>query len=382
MKRLHGIGAGTRAHLAQRPGLAFACLVLACLAGAPAVSTAQDARLTATAAPPIDLSGFIDIAVAGDATSRSSSFALSEFEIDVKKSFADIASFRVDLNFRFADALDGNGQLTAPNYDRLLEQAFVTIDVLKKRTGLTFSAGKFNAPIGFEALDPPDRLQISLSNVFSYLLPFNVLGGMVAWERGPVTLVAHVTKGWDLLVDNNSSLTFGGRLGLTLAGGVANLGLSALWGPEGPRDGDARTVVDLDFTLKLWDKLTLGFELNFGTQPHGSGIAPGERASWFGLLSTIHWRWRDWLASTLRYDVVRDRDGAMVTPGTPQTRHALTLALLIALSQGKAPFGVATGAMAAIEYRGELADAGVFTRADGTLGDTRHVLAAKMIYAW
>jgi hypothetical protein len=362
----------------RNSGIALA-IVLAALGGRPAL--AEEVALKQSLLP-VEVNGFIDLAISADATSRSNSFGLSEFELDFKKSFGDIASFRVDVNFRFADATDANGKIVSPNFDQLLEQAFVTIEALKKRTGLSFTAGKFNAPIGFEALDPPDRLQISLSNVFSFLLPFNMLGGMVTWERGPMSLALHVTKGWDVLISPNQSQTFGGRLGISMADGKAVLGLSMLWGPQGERDGNARTVADLDFTLKLWDKLIWGFEANYGTEPYGSGIRPGERASWLGMLSTINWRWLEWLSTTFRWDLVHDPDGALVTPGLGQTRQSLTAALLFTLRKGSAPFGVATGAMAAIEYRADISDASAFLRADGSTGDTRHVIAAKMVYAW
>jgi hypothetical protein len=362
----------------MRRGAILALAVAVC----PALALAQNMQVARPAPPPLEFSGFIDLAYGLDTTFRSSSFALSEVEIDLKKSFADIASFRVDLNFRFADALDPTGKIMAPDYDKLLEQAFVTIDVLKKKTGLSLTVGKFNAPIGFESLDPPDRYQISLSNVFSLLLPFNVLGAMMSWERGPVTVIAHVTKGWDLLVDNNSSQTFGARVALALAGGKAVLGLSGLWGPEGPRDGDARTVVDLDFTLRLWDKLVWGLEVNVGSQENASTVQPGNRATWVGFLNTLHWRWREWLGTTLRYDVIHDPQGGILPGAAAQTLQSVTTAALFTLSQGNAPFGVATGALAGIEYRADFSDAPVFPRADGTAAGTRHTLAAKLLYAW
>ena len=345
---------------------------------------AQEPSVAKQAASPLEISGFIDVGYSGDLKARTGTGNYSEIELDFKKTYAGIASFRVDLNVRLADLSGPNGALVAPGMDTLFEQAFVTIDMLKAKTGLTFTFGKFNAPYGWELLDPVERYQLSLSNVFSYLEPFNLLGAMATWEKGPFTVAAYAFDGWDRFADNNSSMSFGGRFGVSLAEGKAVLGLSAIWGPEGPRDGDARTSVDLDFTFKPNDKFLWGLDVNFGMQP----LSATQRATWYGVLSTFHYRWTPWLGTTLRYDFVNDPDGAMIADpdalanGIGQQRHSVTAALLFFLNKGSGPFGVVNGAFAGLEYRADISDKDVFR--DNSAGGTssRHRVTAKVIVAF
>lgn len=358
--------------------------VLACFAllSLGASARAEEASITGVAAPSFEVSGFMDVTYGVNATGRSGTFALSEFELDLKKSFGSVANVRVDVNFSMADALTPNGQLTAPNYDRLVEQAYVSFTGLKSATGLTFTAGKFNAPLGFESSDSPERYQVTPSNLNIYATPLNLIGGMVSWEKGPLTLLAHVSRGWDVLVDKNSSQTFGARAALSLGEGKTVLGLSATWGPEGTRDGDARTVFDFDMTAQLTDDFLLGLEVNYGTEQNGSAMTPGTRAHWAGGLATLHYRVREWLGATLRYDVLYDPDGALVKPGVPQTLHSLTAAALFRLRKGTAPFGVVTGTVAALEYRFDASDAAVFEDHTGASVNRRHTVTAKLVYTF
>ncbi len=164
----------------------------------------------------IRFTGFIDASYVYDANIRDNTFALDQFEVNLERALGEIGALRVDVEW----VRVGTGELVPE-----VEQALMVFSPAAwGDVDLTF--GKFNAPIGFELLDPVDMYQFSHAFVFDYGLPTNLTRGMLTADLGKgFDLAAHVTNGWDQNADVNTGKTAGGRLGYSFPrGGVETRG--------------------------------------------------------------------------------------------------------------------------------------------------------------
>ncbi len=310
------------------------------------------------------ISGFVDAAYYNNANSEESTFSLDQAEIDVVKTVEGVGSLRFDLQ-----AVRGAANTT----DDLLEQGYVTADV-----GVaTLTFGKFNAPIGFELLDPNDMYQYSHAMVFDYGLPTNLTGAMLTGDYGFLDYALYVVNGWDIIADDNSDKTFGGRIGVTPMEGV-NVGVSYITGKEGS-DADGATtanlsVLDVDATITMIESLTLGGEFNSGAQEGASALSAGGDATWTGFLVMANYAFTDTVALTVRYDSFHDTDGARLGSGVDETRNAITVSPSYAIGDGM-------GVLA--EYKMTTSDyKDAFTKKDGSTTDTLSEIAVEFTYSY
>ena len=314
---------------------------------------AQDTRIT----------GFVDAAYFYDTHAKNGEFGLDQVEVDIEHRASEKTLVRADLEW-IKDSED---------YAAQVEQAFMTYTV---RCGWAFTFGKFNAPIGFELLDPHEMYQYSHSLVFDYASPTNLTGLKLAREFGRgFDIVAHVTNGWDRATADRN-VTWGGRLGYA-AGGFAG-GLAAISGKEEmpPEvEGDpaipfARTVLDADLSYAT-GPLRFGADLNRGQVD----LPAGGEAEWLALMLMTHVDFNDWAGLTLRLDHFDDEDGFVFgdVDGEFQQRRTFTIAPTFVLDDG---FG------ALVELRIDTSDQDAFLDADGEPTDTTTSLAFEMTYSW
>ncbi len=123
-------------------------------------------------------------------------------EVDFQKTIDD-TTFRLDLDFPTSLNEPGAGP------DEIEQAKFV--HKLSQEMGLTLTGGVFNAPIGFEAQDAPDLLQVTKGQLFN-LLPKNLAGFMVGGSAGPLKLDVYYANEWRSNADKEESI--GGRLTL------------------------------------------------------------------------------------------------------------------------------------------------------------------------
>ena len=338
--------------------------------------------LVLTAQARTTLSGFVDTSFFYEDLDDTNTFSLDEVELDIISKLTPWAGLRADINFRNADSSDEEvtaGGVTFSvgddlSADDIMEQGYITLGIpLPFET--TFQFGKFNAPIGWELLDPVDMYQFSHALVFDFGIPTNLTGALLALVFSPmVDLQLYVVNGWDELNDNNDAKTFGGRLGLTPMRGV-NFGVSVISGAEQDDSNDNyRTVVDTDFTLELIERLLIGGEFNYGMEENVPGIGDAE---WVGGLVTLHYDFTDIIGGTFRFDIFHDDDGARLPNDNPnvssQTRYALTFAPTFALAPG-------VGAL--VEFRYDKSDEDVFGKDNGNLVDDVFTAAVEFTFSW
>lgn len=316
----------------------------------------------AYAAEGLEISGFVDASYFVDDNADSNSFGLDQIEIDITKEVKDWASLRLDLNH----APSGGGTETA---DDIIEQGYLTLTA-PVGNGLTFTFGKFNAPIGFELLDAPDMYQFSHALVFDNGLPTNLTGLMASSSFGEMLdFSVYVVNGWDNNPDGDKNKTIGGRIGITPMKDI-NLGFSAITGNDSSVAGEKMTVFDIDGTITVIPNLTLGLELNFGQEDMAS--LTGGDANWVGFLVMGHYDYSDWGGVTVRYDYFDDEDGARL--GTANnTQQAITIAPTFVIADG---FG------ALLEYRHDFSDQNIWTDSNGAATDGNDTFAFEMTYAF
>lgn len=316
--------------------------------------------LLATAARADDstvISGFADAAYFYQASADSGEFGLDQVEIDITHRASEKTMVRADLEW----IKDGD------TFVAQVEQAFLAYTC---NGGATFTLGRFNAPIGFELVDPNEMYQYSHSLVFTYGLPVNLTGAMVHKDLGAgLDARAYAVNGWDVNAETNKVLTWGGRLGYTR--NAFGAGFSAISGKEADATGAEfnRTVYDLDVSFKPtgW---VFGADLNSGKVE-----ASGAERTWFGFLVMAHRDFNGWSGLTVRYDFFDDQDGYAfgLVGSEAQTRTAIAIAPTFVLDDG---FG------ALIELRLDMSDQDAFTDSDDEATDSALTLAAEMTYSW
>ena len=257
-------------------------------------------------------------------------FKLDVFELVTQKPVAKPrdAGFRVDLTLgssipRVAASSglfrDDSGQ--AEDID--LQQAFVSW-IAPAGSGLRLDVGKFVTPCGYEVIDGYDGWndQATRSLLFGYAIPFTHVGARAAYAVSPyIGVMGMVVNGWDVARDNNRSPSIGGQLALTPSE-RATLYVNSVWGPERPgNDDDMRTVVDVTATFRLRPQITLGTNLDWGSD--ANAVAPGTDGTWSGIAGYLRVAITPSFTLSARGESFDDGDG--VRTGTAQTLSEYTL---------------------------------------------------------
>lgn len=323
----------------------------------------------------LKLSGFVDTSYYTENRAETSTFSLDEAEVDIEKTIKDAGGLRVDINYRTVDRMTsvsaavGEDITVSGLSDVSLEQGFIWIDL---PAGLKFTFGKFNAPIGFELVDPTQMYQYSHAMVFIYGLPTNITGASLSGAAGILDFTVYAVNGWDRIQDNNKEKTFGGRVGVTPLEGV-NAGLSYVTGKEDDDGASNLNVLDVDMTIKAITGFTIGAEFNMGKYEGQSGVSAGKDAEWSGYLVMANYAITDKAAVTLRYDSFEDKDGARFGSGVKEKRDAFTVSPSYLIAPG---FG------SLLEFKYTKSDQKVFVDKNGEANDSLTEVALEFTYSF
>ena len=346
----------------------------------------------------LQLHGFVQSSWQGNYTSQQNEFRLDEAQLEIGREWRGTASFMLRMNYRHVDSFDAQGKSLGLDYNKFIEQAYVTVDALKKETGMSFTMGKFRLPIGIESPNVNESYTYSRSYTLEAGTPQFGTGVMMRYQRKWVDFAIYAINGWNTLTDNNDAKTFGGRLGANLMDGDLTFGVSYVGGPEPIPNRSyvnvrsARHVLDVDAMFR-WRKLTLGAEFNYSYEDRASQVNPDKRARWLSGLVMANYQFLPWLSATVRFEHADDPDGArlsLVTPqvigspaprdwaGVPLTIESVTVALLFTIQRGSA-YGL-------IEWRNDFLareeDPGVFPSTTGNATKTRRMVSASLYYTW
>ncbi|HPQ80308.1 MAG TPA: outer membrane beta-barrel protein [bacterium] len=256
-------------------------------------------------------------------TNRSDhfSFFVDEVELDLMKSFGENVRLRADLDFgRVNSSGRGTNAFT-------LEQAYATANI-PLGNGIEFLLGRFNAPIGFEAVDMNDNDTISFSMFRQGLRPANMTGVKIYYAFSDLVdlhfyVVNTLYQDSDVKINDVPSMGF--RLGFNWGeeGTESTFGVSGMFGPESNVSNKHFTFGgDIDLNWWLTESFALGFEgliLRSNTQV---ALSPVSENTWyFGGLMNLHYVFSDVWDGTLRYAYASQKrigpNGALRATGLP-----------------------------------------------------------------
>lgn len=306
----------------------------------------------------LSISGFVDASYFHDGPSATGSFGFDQGEVDLSRTIGAIGEARLDMEW----VSDGDGGFAMD-----AEQGFVVFSP-EALGPMAIQFGKFNAPIGFECLDPPDMYQYSHALVFDYGLPTNVTGAMIsaASDKG-FDFSLYLCNGWDQNTDVNENKTIGVRLGFT-PGERFGLGVSTITGSQTAAEGKDLTVFDVDATATPMPALTLGAEFNYGKDESGA-----ETAEWMGALVMGHYDFSEVWGLTVRVDYFDDKDASRLGSEMEEVRHSIAFSPTFCLGDGM-------GAL--LEFRVDSSDEEVFENKDGEPSKSASFFAFEMTYTF
>jgi hypothetical protein len=201
----------------------------------------------------------------------------------------------------------------------------------KSASNINLSFGTLDAPVGFERDDEVLLLTPTTSFNFELGRPAKLTGLFGNWTLNrSVELTGIVANGWDSPLDPNHGKTVGARLGV-LPAERASLGLSALYGSEGPTDStNDRLLLNADYAFEPGHGWIVAGEANYAKD---YDLPDGSDARWSGAMLLVHRRVARHWGIAARAEVLDDKDGART--GLAQTLTSYTIAPIYSLGVGR-----------------------------------------------
>ncbi len=244
-------------------------------------------------------------------------FSVPFVEVDFEKTVGSV-TVRLDLDF----GVGGTKNNIAG--DTVEQMKFDWVLPVGQEVGLTLTGGIFNSPVGFEAQDSPDKLQISNGQLFG-MVASNLAGLQLSAGTDMISGSLLFTDDWQSdtpyatpSATPATSTTVGGEntLGATLAiTPMPEVGLSIGYLGSGIKPNEDTLDIILSGTIMPSPDLSLLYALEYvmNEKQDGKGITLHAMHGKHGL--------------TVRYDMV-DNDGAGTADPT-----SLTVALLCSLEE-------------------------------------------------
>jgi Putative beta-barrel porin-2, OmpL-like. bbp2 len=273
----------------------------------------------------LTISGFGVGGYTYDGKTSDNSFSAGKIAVSLFRELSDNLYVFGQLTTSISD--EGGGEpVTDTEIDNLLV-SFTPPGA--SNVNLTF--GTLDAPIGFERDDEVLLFTPSTSFNFELARPAKITGLLGTWTLNRrVDLSALVVNGWDSPLDPNHGKTAGVRLGL-LPAERASLGVSALYGAEGPADTtNNRLLLDVDYALEPGRGWIVAGEANYGKD---YDLPDGGDARWSGAMLLVHRQMARHFGIAARAEVFDDPDGART--GQAQTLTSWTLAPIYSFGVGR-----------------------------------------------
>ena len=180
--------------------------------------------------------------------------------------------------------------------------------------GLTIRAGKFVTLLGQEVINPTGNALYSHSYLFGFAIPFTHMGVYGTYNVSDnFTIDLGVSRGWEQGFEDNNHNTIDvfGRGTWTINDKTGTkLLVTGIGGPEqAGNTGDYRYVLDVIFTTKVGDQLTLTVNGDWGYEGHAG--TDGGAAQWYGVAGYLGYElMKDFLTLNVRGEWFDDADGA------------------------------------------------------------------------
>ena len=281
--------------------------------------------VTGAADHPLTISGFGVGGYTYDGRTGANSAAAGKLAVSLFRELTDNLYVFGQLTTSITDEGDA-GPVTETEIDNLLV-SFTP----RGASSLSLTFGTLDAPIGFERDDEVLLLTPSTSFNFELARPAKLTGLFGTWTLSrQVDLTALAANGWDSPLDPNHGKTVGARLGL-LPAEHASLGLSALYGSEGPADStNDRLLLGADYAWEPGHGWLVAGEASYGKD---YALPGGGDARWAGGMLLVHRRVARHVGIAARAEVLDDKDGART--GQAQTLTSWTIAPIYSLGVGR-----------------------------------------------
>jgi len=301
---------------------------------------------------------------------RHDNFSVSLAELVFQKA-ADPVGFRVDLNFGettdwvHCGALSCNNTLSAEEPYRHVQQAYLSW----VGSGIGFDIGKMTTHMGAEVIESKDNWNYSRGLLFAWAIPYyhagvkmNIPVSDQVWVNG------YVYNGWNNVVENSDTKTYGVQIGLKPTDKF-----SALLNWIGPEDGLAggldRHVYEAIATLNVNGNLAFMVDYNYGRQDGPLGQAQ----TYNGVALYGRWSAED-CAVAVRYEHTDDADDLMYGTGVGPTVQEVTVT---------GEHKVANNLLVRLEYRHDSSDKMIFPEQDVAAGsETQNRVVAGLVYSF
>jgi hypothetical protein len=177
--------------------------------------------------------------------------------------------------------------------------------------GVQLKLGRIPTLLGLEVIETPVNLNWSEGNQFIYLENFTQTGLSIEHKFSPkVDAQLRIFNGWDLVKDNNTRMSFMGRVGWYPQEGTTLAGVG-FWGPEQADNPDSdRYGVELLAGTRLARRTTVWLQADLGGEEANAALPdPTNDAAWWGVGLWLARELSPSLTLALRGDYVDDRDG-------------------------------------------------------------------------
>ena len=274
------------------------------------------------------------------ASSDHFSFFVDSVELDIMKSFGENVRLRADLDF--ARVASGGLGMAA-----FVLEPYATANI-PVGNGIEFLMGRFNTPIGFEAVDVIDNDTISKSVISTGLRSSNTTGMKIYYAFSDLVdfhfyVVNTLTQ--DSNVKINDIPSVGMRLGFNWGdeGTESTFGISGQFGPETRLSNKHFTFLgDIDLSWWITEAFNLGLEGIF--RQDNARDATFANTRYMGGLLNLKYCFSDVWDGTLRYVFAKQYQGAngagiwndLTGSGNNvrQSMHQISLALNYMLAEG------------------------------------------------
>ncbi|HEY5595054.1 MAG TPA: outer membrane beta-barrel protein, partial [Nitrospiria bacterium] len=276
----------------------------------------------------------------------------------------DPVGFRMDLDFGPTTDFVHCGVVNCPdtageaNYKNI-QQAYVS---WATPLGPKLEVGKFVTHMGAEVIESKDNWNYTRGLLFAYAIPYYHAGARVNIPVNDMLFVnGYAMNGWNNVIENNDSKTFGATIGITP---TPMLPILLNWiGPE-EAFGDLQ-VYEAIVTLNATDSLSFMVDYNLGDRED----ATGKDVGYSGIAAYARWK-VDPCALAIRYEMLDDKDG-VIFGMLDNTVSELTVT---------AEHTIAKNLLTRLEYRMDKADEKIFEDEDLQVSDSQSRVVLSAVY--
>ncbi len=276
---------------------------------------------------PLTITGFGVGNYSYNAKTDDNTFAASKVAVGLFREISDHAYVYGQLTTLLEEDEATGEPVTETEIDNLLFTVTPSLG-----SGLSFTLGKADAPIGFERDDEVLNFLPTTSFNFELARPAKLVGAFGRWSASPhLEVLGLVANGWDSEIDSNHGKTGGARIGLYPSEGT-QLGLSALYGSEGEVDAtNNRYLLSFDYSYQPSARWVIGGEANYAGDR--KVLPGGGDATWSGATLIIFHHHSRHIGLAARAEVFDDPDG--MRTGQPQTLSSFSFSPMYLFGVGR-----------------------------------------------